>query len=397
MINTLRLRLFGLNTNFKGLALDDLNYIIDILTKLVGFKTVADQPNLDLIDWVENFLAESGFRIQRIPSPCGRKAGLLAKFGDGNGGILYSAHSDVVSIKGQDWTSDPFVLQRTGGRVIGRGATDMKGFLACVLAQARSCRDMPPEKPFMISLSWDEEIGCRGIPHMIDHVVPFLGSPDLVIVGEPTEMQLCLGHKGKVAYQAICFGEAGHSALAPNFKNALDVAARFILATSNLQLRLAKSGDRDDAFTIPYSTIHVGIIRGGVALNIVPERAEISFEIRHLTTEEPADILNELDTPFESIKISRVYQYPGLNANEAEPLWKSIQALTDVPGPIKVAFGTEAGFFANIGLRTIVIGPGSMDYDGHQPDEGIDINQLRKCNDFCGKLQHGLHSILSLY
>ena len=121
------------------------------------------------------------------------------------------------------------------------------------------------------------------------------------------------------------------------------------------------------------------------------------FEIRHLTTEEPAKILNELDSTSESIEISLVYKYPGLSANEADPILKSVQALTNVPGPIKVAFGTEAGFFANIGLRTVVIGPGSMECDGHQPDEGIDINQLRKCNDFCGKLQHGLHSILSLY
>jgi len=375
---------------------DDLNDIIDILTQLVGFKTIANEPNLDLIDWVQNFLAKAGFRIQRIPSPCGHKAGLLAKFGDGDGGILYSAHSDVVSAKGQDWTSDPFILRRTGDRVIGRGTTDMKGFLACVLAQAKNCQDLPPKKPFMIALSWDEEIGCLGIPHMIDHVVTFLGCPDLVIVGEPTEMQLCLGHKGKASYQAICYGEAGHSALAPNFKNALHVAARFILATSDLQLRLAKSGARDDAFTIPYSTVHAGIVRGGVALNIVPERAEISFEIRHLTTEEPAMILNELDTPSESMEISLAYQYPGLSANEADPVWKSLQSLTNVPGPIKVAFGTEAGFFTNIGLRTAVIGPGSMNCDGHQPDEGIDINQLRKCNDFCVKLQHGLQSVMTL-
>ena len=319
---------------------------------------------------------------------------MLAKFGNGDGGILYSAHSDVVSTEGQSWTSDPFALQRIGGRVIGRGTTDMKGFLACVLAQARMCRDMPPAKPFMIALSWDEEIGCRGIPYMVDQVVPFLGCPDLVIVGEPTEMQLCLGHKGKVSYKAICYGEAGHSALAPNFKNALHVAAKFILETSDLQLRLAKSGSRDDAYTIPYSTVHAGIIRGGVALNIVPERAEVSFEIRHLTTEEPANILSELDTSSESVKISTVYQYPGLSANEADPFWKSVQAQTNVSGPIKVAFGTEAGFFANIGLRTAVIGPGSMHRDGHQPDEGIDIDQLRKCSDFCRTLQHGLQSVL---
>lgn len=374
--------------------MDDINDIIEILKTLVGFKTVANEPNLDLIDWVENFLAAACFRIKRIPSPCGRKAGLLAKFGNGDGGILYSAHSDVVSTEGQDWTSDPFVLQRIGERVIGRGTTDMKGFLACVLAQARMCRDMTPTKPFMIALSWDEEIGCRGIPYMVDQVVPFLGCPDLVIVGEPTEMQLCLGHKGKVSYKAICYGEAGHSALAPNFKNALHVAAKFILETLDLQLKLAKSGARDDAYTIPYSTVHAGIVRGGVALNIVPERAEVSFEIRHLTKEDPANILNELDTNSESMEISTVYQYPGLSTNETDPVWTSLKALTNVPGPIKVAFGTEAGFFANIGLRTAVIGPGSMDGDGHQPDEGIDIDQLRKCSDFCRTLQHGLQSVL---
>ena len=119
--------------------MDDINDIIDILKTLVGFKTVANEPNLDLIDWVEDFLAKAGFRIKRIPSPCGRKAGLLAKFGNGDGGILYSAHSDVVSTEGQDWTSDPFVLQRIGDRVIGRGTTDMKGFLACVLAARLTC------------------------------------------------------------------------------------------------------------------------------------------------------------------------------------------------------------------------------------------------------------------
>ena len=374
--------------------MDDIDDIIEILKTLVGFKTVAYEPNLDLIDWVENFLAEACFRIKRISSPCGRKAGLLAKFGNGDGGILYSAHSDVVSTQGQDWTSDPFALQRIGERVIGRGTTDMKGFLACVLAQARKCRDKPPAKPFMKALTRDEEIGSRGIPHIIDQVVPYLACPDLVIVGEPTEMQLCLGHKGKVSYKAICYGEAGHSALAPNFKNALHVAAKFILETSDLQLKLAKSGTRDDAYSIPYSTVHAGIIRGGVTLNIVPARAEVSFEIRHLTTEEPANILSELDTNSESMKISTVYQYPGLSTDEADPVWKSVQALTNVPGPIKVAFGTEAGFFANIGLRTVVIGPGSMDSDGHQPDEGIDIAQLRKCSDFCRTLQHGLQSVL---
>lgn len=373
--------------------MDDLDDIVDILAQLVGFQTLTDGPNLDLINWVQSFLKSAGFRVTRIPSPCGRKAGLLAKFGDGNGGILYSAHSDVVPITGQDWTADPFTLQRNGDRVIGRGTTDMKGFLACVLAQAKNLRDTLPAKPFMIALSWDEEIGCRGIPHMIDQVVPVLGHPDLVIVGEPTEMQLCLGHKGKASYQAVCSGVAGHSALAPNFQNALHLAAEFILATSDLQARLAKNGAKDDAFDIPYSTVHAGIMKGGRALNIVPDRAEISFEIRHLVSEEPADLLKELVAigP-KGIEIQQINQYPGLNADAADPVWSRVQAQTGVSGLIKVAFGTEAGFFANIGLRTAVIGPGSMARDGHQADEGIDISQLLSCRDFCAQLQRWARS-----
>ena len=377
--------------------MDDLSDVIDILTKLVGFKTITNEPNIDLIDWVQDFLTTARFRVKRIPSPCGLKAGLLAKFGDGDGGILYSAHSDVVSTTGQDWSADPFILQRKGDRVVGRGTTDMKGFLACVLAQAKKCQNAPLSKPFMISLSWDEEMGCLGIPHMIDHIIPVLGRPDLVIVGEPTEMKLCIGHKGKVSYQAVCYGEAGHSALAPKFKNALHVAAEFILAISDLQGRLAKNGAKDDEFSIPYSTVHAGLVRGGTALNIVPDRAEISFEIRYLPTEEPAKLLAELAAigP-KGIEIEVINHYPGLDTNENDPVWKSFQTITTVSGPIKVAFGTEAGFFANIGLRTAVIGPGSMACDGHKPNEGIDVNQLRSCYDFCTNLQHNLQAALRL-
>ena len=373
--------------------MDNLDDIIDILAQLVGFQTLTGEPNLELVDWVQSFLETAGFRVKRIVSPCGRKAGLLAKLGDGNGGLLYSAHSDVVPVTGQDWSTDPFTLQRHGDRIIGRGTTDTKGFLACVLAQAKTLRDTLPVKPFMIALTWDEEIGCRGIPHMIDQVVPILGTPDIVIVGEPTEMQLCLGHKGKASYKAICTGEAGHSALAPNFQNALHPAAQFILAITDLQAQLAKNGAKDDAFAIPYSTVHAGIMNGGVALNIVPDHAEITFEIRHLAFEEPADILEELiSTSPKGIKIQKINVYPGLNADELDPVWAAVQAKTGVSGPIKVAFGTEAGFFANIGLRTAVIGPGSMARDGHQPNEGIDLDQLQSCHDFCTQLLKSLHS-----
>ena len=180
----------------------DIERVTEILTRLVGFETITNGPNLDMIDWLQDFLTNAGFTVTRIPSPCGTKAGLLAKYGTGEGGVLYSAHSDVVPVAGQNWSGDPFALRPDGDRLIGRGTTDMKGFLACVLAHSELLNASPSKQPIMIALSWDEEIGCRGISHMIDQVILTLGRPDLVIVGEPTEMQLCVGHKGKAAYKA---------------------------------------------------------------------------------------------------------------------------------------------------------------------------------------------------
>ncbi|MEP3639807.1 MAG: M20/M25/M40 family metallo-hydrolase [Paracoccaceae bacterium] len=294
----------------------DIADVTEILTRLVGFETITNGPNLDMIDWVQDFLTNAGFIVTRIPSPCGKKAGLLAKFGTGEGGVLYSAHSDVVPVAGQNWLGDPFAVRQDGDRLIGRGATDMKGFIACVLAHAQQLNASPPERPFMIALSWDEEIGCRGIPHMIDQVIPILGRPDLVIVGEPTEMQLCVGHKGKAAYRAICAGEAGHSALAPRFKNALHDAATVISVLQEVQADVAKNGPQDDAYDVAYSTIHAGKMAGNVAQNIVPEHAEIDFEIRFLAADDPEDIMAQIagKTP-SGVRLEKQNSYPGFKAD----------------------------------------------------------------------------------
>ena len=361
----------------------------DILSKLVGFRTIAGEPNLDLVDWVEAFLRDAEFTVTRLLSPCGSKAGILAKFGENEGGVLFSAHSDVVPVTGQHWNSDPFTLQQDGDRLIGRGTTDMKGFLACVLSEAQALKAKAPNQPFMVALSWDEEIGCLGIPHMIDHVIPTLGQPNLVVVGEPTEMQICLGHKGKAAYRAVCHGTAGHSALAPKFSNALHVAAEFIISLQKVQQSYAINGARDLAYTIPYSTLHAGKMQGGVALNMVPERAEIEFEIRHLAEDNPNDMIDALrKCAPKSVEIEQVNSYPGFNGNYADPMWEILGASVNLSEPIKVPFGTEAGFFSNLGLRTVVCGPGSMQADGHQPNEGIAVAQLAACRRFLQKVMH---------
>lgn len=358
----------------------------DILARLVRFPTLAGTPNLALIDWVQEFLTEAGFTVTRIPSSCGTKAGLLARIGEGQGGTLLSAHSDVVPVAGQDWHTDPFTLTATGGRLTGRGATDMKGFLACALALAARLKRKPPSRPLMLALSWDEEIGCRGIPEMIGQVIPTLGRPDLVIVGEPTNMRLCTGHKGKAAYRATCLGTPGHSAMAPLHTNALHRAADLIDALRRVQTRLAGTGAREDGYQIPYSTLHAGRMAGGVALNMMPEEATVEFEIRHLAAEPAATLLAELTGHLpEGIAIEEVAAYPGLTADPEAPEIAALARLLDDPAPVKVSYGTEAGFFAALGLPTVVCGPGDM-ADGHQPNESIALGELYRCARVLGDL-----------
>ena len=358
----------------------DMTRTIEILARLVAFPTVSARSNLDLIDWVQELLSGAGFEVARITSDCGEKAGLLARFGAGQGGVLLSGHTDVVPVEGQVWTVPPFELTRCGDRLHGRGSTDMKGFVACALALAETLRDSPPAQPVMLALSWDEEIGCRGIPHMIDHVIPTLGRPELCIVGEPTMMRPGTGHKGKVSYLATCRGQAGHSAMAPRFTNALHLAADLIQSLRAEQARLLREGAQDQAYDPAVSTTHAGTIQGGVALNVVPDHAEVAFEIRHLASESPDDILANIRASLPAgIEIRETGRYPGL---ESEPGHAALAAfcggLPDAR-PVKLAYGTEAGFFARAGIPTLVCGPGTMD-DGHQPDEVVTFDQLAQCS-----------------
>ncbi|KEP70367.1 acetylornithine deacetylase [Thioclava dalianensis] len=349
----------------------------DILAALVGFPTITDGPNGALVDWVEVFLKGQGFATWRVESADGVKAGLLAKRGSGEGGLLCSAHSDVVPVAGQDWSRDPFVLGEEDGRYVGRGTTDMKGFLACVLSVAQSLRPEDQRMPLSLALSWDEEIGCRGIAEMIDAVIPTLGRPELCIVGEPTSLKLVCGHKGKASYRAVATGDAGHSAMAPQFRNALHPAADLVQAIRDRQAALVAQGARDAGYDPPFSTIHAGVLRGGTALNIVPDRAELLFEIRHLATETPEAILASLDAP-RDVSITQTGRYPGLLSDADQPAIRAFASGLAQPEPGTVAFGTEAGFFAALGLPTIVWGPGDM-RDGHQPDESVAISELDGC------------------
>ena len=369
--------------------------VLDLLDRLIGHDTVSARSNLALVDEVQAHLSALGFRVTRLDDPDAAKAGLYAEIGPPGDGVLLSAHSDVVPTEGQSWTRPAFALTREGTRLYGRGTTDMKGFVAAMLAAADKAAAMTLREPLKLVLSYDEEIGCVGIARMMDRLVPLMGRPRLAIVGEPTEMRVAIGHKGKRAFRAIIGGEAGHSAMAPDFVNALHPAADFVQALRAIQADLAAHGARDPDYAIPYSTVHVGRLSGGRALNIVPDRAEMSFEIRHLAQDDPDALEQRLRAaaarvhadhgPAAGIEIETVNAYPGLDTPRDAPAVAVARRLAG--GEItKVAFGTEAGFFDAHGIPTVVCGPGSMAGQGHKADEYLCLSQLRACEAMLDRL-----------
>lgn len=378
---------------------------LDILEKLVGFETVHKNSNRAFATYVEDFLTMQGFQVHGIVDPGGSKIGLYAEKGPAGDGILLSAHSDVVPAEDQVWTRNPFRLTREGNRVYGRGTTDMKGFVASTLSLAEKTTGARLREPLKLVISYDEEVGCVGLQRMLDRLVPLLGKPRACLVGEPTEMRVAIGHKGKVALHAVCHGRAGHSALAPNFVNALHLATDFIAGLRVLQMDEAEHGNRDSAYAIPYTTFHVGTLVGGKTLNIVPDRAELTFECRHLALRCSGDILQRIRDAAD--KVSAVHQttapeahievkvgnaYPGLDVAPNETVIEYTQKLAQTPSTIKVDFGTEAGFFSELGIPTVVCGPGSMEGQGHQPDEYLALEQLAACDAMMDRLLDDLTS-----
>ncbi|MEW2911281.1 acetylornithine deacetylase [Leisingera sp. JC11] len=363
---------------------------LDILERLTGFDTVSRNSNLELAAYVEGFLVERGFAVMRLPSQDGSKTGLYAEKGPAGQGVLLSAHTDVVPVDGQDWTRDPFRLTRDRDRVYGRGTTDMKGYVASALALADRAATADLKEPLKIALSYDEEIGCVGIQEMLERLAPLIGQPRACFVGEPTEMEVAIGHKGKAALRAVCHGQSGHSALAPNFTNALHLAGDFISELRALQNDFAANGARDAAYAVPYSTVHVGNMSGGTALNIVPDRAELTFEYRHIAADCGEDILTRIQSaadrvssryPAEArVEVEQYNAYPGLDVPENSPIVPFAQKLAQSNSTTKVAFGTEAGFFDQLGVPTVVCGPGSMEGQGHKPDEYLELSQLSQCD-----------------
>ncbi len=369
-----------------------------ILEQLVAFDTVSAKPNIALITWVRDLLAGAGIDTVIIPEATGAKANLYATVGPaGQSGVMLSGHTDVVPVEGQAWTVPPFALTDLAGRYYGRGATDMKGFCAaaisvCLRASAGQAAGRPLRTPLHLSLSYDEEVGCMGIRSLIDMLESAPVRPAMCIVGEPTGMAVATGHKGKVALRATCVGREGHSALAPLALNALHLAADFIGAVRGVQARVMATGLRDGDYDVPYSTLHVGKMQGGVQVNIVPNAAVIDFEIRSLAGDDPAALIAEVraaaeaivaplraDFPEAAIEVTQLWDYPGLGTPSDAPVVNFVKGLTGANRTIKVAYGTEGGLFAaRLGIPVVICGPGSM-AQGHKPDEYVSHDQMARC------------------
>ncbi len=378
-----------------------LDKIIAILDTLVRFDTTSAKTNLPMLEWIEGHLGALGFRLQRQTDETGTKANLIASIGPANGmGYILSGHTDVVPVTGQPWSSDPFRLRRDGGRLYGRGTCDMKGFIAVCLAKAEAMAQASLAKPLHFIFSHDEEVGCLGAKRL----TPLLATSNIVargcFVGEPTSMDVVIGHKAKRNLRGLVHGRSCHSSLAPLGVNAAEYAAEWITGVRRIATRLRYAGPHDDLFDIPYSTIHVGRLEGGIALNIVPDITEILFEMRMLPEQSRDNLTDEL------IRHARSSLEPEMRA-VAPTAGFSFTVLADTPGldnapdadivtlghklaqrnnHRKVSFMTEAGLFQAVaGIPTVVVGPGAID-QAHTPDEWIAETELLHCAAFIDRL-----------
>ena len=367
-----------------------------LLERLIAFDTVSARPNLALIEFARDLLERGGARVDLVPDASGTKANLYATVGPTDRpGVMLSGHTDVVPVEGQRWSVPPFALTRRGDRLYGRGTADMKGFVACALAAALAAapRAASLRTPLHLALSHDEEIGCVGVRSLVALLAEAPFRPALCIVGEPTSLAVATGHKGKTACRARCTGRAAHSALAPEGLNAIHLAADLVGEIRALQARLVDGGASDAAYDIPYSTLHVGRIDGGVALNIVPDACTLAFEIRDIAADDPRALLASIEAaaarlvaaarervPEAAIDIEITNSYPGLETPSESEAVAFVRSLTGANRTLKVAFGTEGGLFSErLGIPTVVCGPGSM-AQGHKPDEFVAVEQLERCD-----------------
>ncbi|WP_296593933.1 acetylornithine deacetylase [Roseibium sp.] len=376
----------------------------EMLTKLISFNTVSDRSNLDLIAFVEDYLTDLGIQSLRVPNETGDKASLHARIGPAaDGGVILSAHTDVVPVEGQNWSKDPFSAWVENDRLYGRGAADMKGFAATVLAKAPDFVKADLKTPIYIALSYDEEVGCFGAAPLVQDILATGARPDFAIVGEPTNMKVVTGHKGIAVLRTRIKGHPVHSSQLHRGVSAISAAAKLISWLDGKTADNKAKSDPDCGYEPPYTTLHCGTISGGQAHNITAEDCEFVTDIRLLPEENAVDwiaayrqfaqaeVLPDMQaiSPDCRIEIEELANVPGLQAEEDGRAELVARRLTGDNARNLVVYATEGGIFQDHGVSTVVCGPGSID-QAHQPDEFIELSELNRCSAFLDRLIEGL-------
>ncbi|MBO0904118.1 acetylornithine deacetylase [Jiella sonneratiae] len=360
-----------------------------MLSSLVAFPSVVGTPNGALIDYVRDYLAMHDVASVVIGGPEGDRFNLFATIGPAAvPGYILSGHVDVVPGNEPAWRGDPFRLRTVGDRLVARGAVDMKGFVAAVLSAVPDLVAMRLERPIHIALSYDEEAGCRGVPHLIEKLPTLCAPPLGCIVGEPTGLVPVLRHKGKASLRIVAKGRAGHSSRPDLGENAIHALLPVLGLIAREAERQREAGPTDAHFLPPYSTIQVGTIAGGEALNIIPDAASAEVEARAIAGVDPLALLEPALAAVagdEALSAEVVARYPGLSLAGDHPLARLAGELSGHAPLAAVSFGTEAGLFQAAGIPSIVCGPGDI-ARAHKPEEYITVAELMAARDMVLRL-----------
>jgi len=371
-----------------------------LIERLIGFDTTSRGSNLGLIEWVRDYLKDIGLDSRLTYDAAGNKANLFATVEKGNKpGIVLSGHTDVVPVDGQKWSSDPFKATLRGDRIYGRGACDMKSYLAVILGMAPRFAAANLKAPVHFALSYDEEVGCVGARGLLADLARNDIRPAGAVIGEPTSMQPVIAHKGKRSYQCRVSGKEAHSALTPQGVNAIEYAARIIGYIRHMAERMQACEPRDYGFDVPFTTLQTGVISGGTAGNIVPRECVFQFEFRYLPGADPDALEREIKDYAERVILPEMHrtdpgtgisfetraEIPGLNTTEEEEVTRLAQALSRNKSASKVAYATEGGLFQQAGIPAIICGPGSI-AQAHKPDEYVTLEQVALCESFMERL-----------
>ncbi len=374
----------------------------ELLAKLIAFPVLGGQSNMSIILWIKDYIESFGVSCTLVPNAEGSKASLHCRIGPAvDGGLILSGHTDVVPVEGQDWDTDPFVLTDKGdGKLYGRGSCDMKGFIACCLSLLPTLADAKLKKPIYFALSYDEEIGCLSAPELIAHMQNhYEESPKYAIIGEPSLLQPIIGHKGICLYTTYVNGSAGHSSGIRKEVSAIHESARLILWLENKMNEIVDSGSQDHRFTPPHSSIHIGIIHGGIAPNVIADKAYFSWDVRVIPKDNLQKIIEDfkqhcnermqqLQQTFPNFKIETEEIHPPVTFFDSKAdsdIVKLLGKINEDTNIGTVAFASEAGQFNDGGLQSIICGPGSIE-QAHRQNEFIAKDELEKYVEMLHKL-----------